>query len=589
MTNSSRPAASKGPSSRGFRRPKRQGPIVGIEIGYSTIYMVRLRKAPDGRICFEECRTFEFNPGLGPESSSFTPILKAALQKFCGSSKGLAIWAAPGLDWARVHHLKLPQVRPARLPGAVYWGLQREEEFLEKDAVIDFQVEKGGEPNTSLNITGVLVEREGVEGLQQAFSRAGYPLTGIGVPLFALRNLVNVRGDEKQEAPVLICKLGQRATSVSVLSEGRLVFTRNIPLGLQNLGEVLVKELDPTPSQEEACDLVLKLGLEGEALSSDDCQHHENILALLHPTLKRTVRQIERTMTYYQSNFDTEPMETIFLGGGIAARGHLFQYISEQLSPRVIAIDPFDTPELQAETPFPADNVDRIAYGPAFGLALEGTQPGINLAYTYKECLAENKHRKIATAMSIFLIMLTAATTLIYSWQQSQLRSLNAERDNLDRSLSSLGSRLTETIIIEASEDVRALQERRKAATKRYEGLALLGEITRLTPENISLLHVSVTMGSSITLLDVPAATGRPIKTAADAKGTLLLKGIVNGERTSLETSLTIYIARLDQSQLFHAVEVKSTKLVESSDELHLTFTLKVKTIEESEGDFTKK
>jgi hypothetical protein len=96
-------------------------------------------------------------------------------------------------------------------------------------------------------------------------------------------------------------------------------------------------------------------------------------------------------------------------------------------------------------------------------------------------------------------------------------------------------------------------------------------------------------MGSSITLLDVPAAKGRPIKTAADAKGTLLLKGIVNGERTSLETSLTIYIARLDQSQLFHAVEVDSTKLVESSDELHLSFTLKVKTIEESKGDLTKK
>jgi hypothetical protein len=352
---------------------------------------------------------------------------------------------------------------------------------------------------------------------------------------------------------------------------------------------VLVKELDPAPSLEEACDLVLKLGLEEEALSSDDRQHHENVLALLHPILKRTVRQIERTMTYYQSNFDTEPMETIFLGGGIAARGHLFQYISGQLSPRVIAIDPFDTPELQAETSFPADNVDRIAYGPAFGLALEGTQPGINLAYTYKECLDENKHRKIATAVSIFLIMLTAATAFIYSWQQSQLRSLNAERDNLDRSLSSLGPRLTETIIMEATENVRALQERRRAATKRYEGLALLSEITRLTPENISLLHVSVAMGSSITLLDVPAAKCRPIKTAADAKGTLLLKGIVNGERTSLETSLTIYIARLDQSQLFHAVEVDSTKLVESSDELHLSFTLKVKTIEESKGDLTKK
>ena len=576
MTDPSRPAVSKRNSKKGSRRSSRLGATVGIEIGYNAIYMVRLSKAADGKIFFEECRTFEFDPSLRAESALFAPILKAALQQFCGSSKELAIWAAPRLDRVRVHHLKLPQISPTQLPGAVYWGLQREEAFLEKETVVDFQVEEGVTSSSSLNITGWLIEREGIEEIQQTFSRAGYPLTGIGIPLFALRNLVNLRGDETPDAPVLICKLGQRTTSVSVLFEGRLVFTRNIPSGLKNLGKVLVNGLDSAPSLEEACNLVLKLGLEEEALSSDECQQHENVLELLRPSLKRTVRQIERTMAYYQRNFDAEPMETIFLGGSIAARGHLFQYISEQLSGKVIAIDPFEMPELQAKTSFPAANADRIAYGPAFGLALEGTQPRINFAYTQKELQDENRHRKITTAVSVILIFLTVATVFLYNWQQSHLRSLNAERDNLDRSLSALGPRLTETAITEATEDVRALQERRRAAAKRYEGLALLSEITRLTPENISLLHVSAAMGSSI-------------KTATDTKGTLLLKGIVNGARTSLETSLTIYIAHLNQSQLFHAVEVDSTELVESSDELHLTFTLKAKTIEESKGDLTKK
>lgn len=593
MTDPSRPAISKRNSTKDFRRSSRLGATVGIEIGYGMIYLVRLRKAADGQIVFEECRTFEFDPNLSPESPSFTPILKTALKQFCGSSKELAIWAAPRLDRARLHHLKVPQVSPTRLSGAVYWGLQREEAFLEKEMVVDFQVEEGGAPNTSLNITGALVERESIEEIQQAFSRAGHPLTGIGLPLFALRNLVNLRGDGKQDAPVLICQLGQRATSVSVLLERRLVFTRNIPLGLQNLAEALVKDLDPAPSLEEASHLVLKLGWEEEALSPEECQQHEEALKLLRPILKRTVRQIERTIEYYQSNFDTEPMETIFLGGGIAARGHLFQYLSGQLTPRVIAIDPFDTPELQAETSLPADNADRIAYGPAFGLALEGTRPGINLAHTYKERQNENKHSKIATVATIFLILITVATGFFYNWQRSQLQDLRAEEDKLERSLGTMGPQLTEAVIREATGDVRALQERRRAATQRYEGLALLSEITRLTPDNISLLHVSAAMGSSITLLDIPPATGSPTSAAAEGKGTLLLKGVVNGERTSLETSLAIYIARLDQSHLFHAVEVDSTELVETPDELHLTFTLKVKTNEESKdeskGEITKK
>ena len=52
-------------------------------------------------------------------------------------------------------------------------------------------------------------------------------------------------------------------------------------------------------------------------------------------------------------------------------------------------------------------------------------------------------------------------------------------------------------------------------------------------------------------------------------------------KRQALETSLTIYVARLDQSPLFHAVEVDSTELVVSSGALGLAFTLEVKTVEE--------
>lgn len=578
MTTPSPPPLPKRKSTKDHRRSSRLGATVGVEIGYRTIYMVRLRESSDGKIFFDKCRSFEFDPKLDLASSSFTSVLQTALKEFCGSSRGITIWAAPKLDRARLQHIQIPRVNSSRLPGAVYWALQREERFLEKETVVDFQIEEGAEFSTSqnLNITCALAEREDIEGIQQAFAKAGYPLTGIGLPLFALRDLVNLRAGEIQQAPVLVCQLGQHATSVSVLLERRLVFTRNIPLGLKSFAETLVKELDSTPSLEEAGNLVLKLGLEEEELSSDERRQLDNTFNLLRPILERTVRQIERTIQYYQSNYTTEPIETIFLGGEIAARGYLFNFISEQLPAKVIAIDPFDTPKLRANAALPVAKTDRIAYGPAFGLALEGSQAGTNLAYTYKERENERKHRRIATSVSIFLIFLTAATAIYYGRQQSELSNLYAERDKLDRTLEALGPRLTEAVILEAAEDVRTLQERRKAAAQRYEGLALLSEITRLTPKNISLLNVSAAMGS-------------PIESAAEAEHTLVLKGVVDGERTSLETSLTIYIARLDQSQLFHAVEVDSTELVESPDGLHLTFTLNVTNLEENQREMAKK
>ncbi len=104
-----------------------------------------------------------------------------------------------------------------------------------------------------------------------------------------------------------------------------------------------------------------------------------------------------------------------------------------------------------------------------------------------------------------------------------------------------------------------------RSAHKRYEGLALLSEVTGLTPEHIALLHIFADMGS-------------PIRTAARNGRTLRLEGVVDGERTALETLLTIYVARLDQSPLIRQVEVDRTDLVESVDGLHLAFTLKMET-----------
>ena len=159
MTELSGPAISKSNSTKDSRRSSRLGATVGVEIGYSTMYMVRLRETVDGKIFFEECRTFEFDPKLNLESSAFSSVIKGALKKFCGLSKEHAIWVAPRLDRARLHHIKTPRVSLTRLPGAVYWGLQREEPFLEKETVVDFQVEEGAELNASLNITGALVDR----------------------------------------------------------------------------------------------------------------------------------------------------------------------------------------------------------------------------------------------------------------------------------------------------------------------------------------------------------------------------------------------------------------------------------------------
>lgn len=411
MNGPDRPAQSQRILTKDVGRPTGPTGTVAVEIGFGFLHLVWLKRRPDQQIVFEKCRTVEFDVGLALDSPQFGSLLKTTLKKFCGSSKDLAIWAMPELDRVRIHNLKVPQVSPARLPGAVFWALQREESFLEKETVVDFQVVAQSESRNHLTITGAVVDRGCIETLQLGFSQAGFPLTGLGIPLLALGNLVNLRSDNENETPVLVCQMGQRATSVSVLHNRRLVFTRNIPLGLQTLTDALVKELEPAPTKEEACALILKPEPTESEASGEAIDRTETVRNLLRPILARTARQIERTIEYYQSNFDTEPMEKIFLGGEIAARGHLFHLISGQLSLETIAIDPFDTPVLHANGTIPSDPGERTAFGPAFGLALEGARDGLNLAHTYKDRQRESRLDKIGAAAILALILVTGVAT----------------------------------------------------------------------------------------------------------------------------------------------------------------------------------
>lgn len=558
--------------------------IVGVEIAYNSIYMVRFKKSPGGEASFVDCYDFEFDPSLSIKSSAFVSVLKAGLKSFCSSSKGIEIWASPLLDQARLHHIKMPPVSQNRLPGAVFWALQREEPFLEKETVVDFQIEKKAASGSNLEITGVLTERSGIEELEQLFAQAGYPLTGIGLPLLAIRNLVNLRSLDDKSAPVLICQVGQLSTSVSVLLDQRLVFSRNISTGLQSLADTVVQELDPMPTKEEATALILKLGVENDVLCSEDQELNEKIIRILTPVLERVSRQIERTIEYYQSNFDSEPIETIFLGGITLSQGQLFRFLSSQLSSNVVSVDPFDSLEAHSESSFPENHGDRIAFGTAFGLALEAGQ-SINLGHTYKARQNEARYRKIATTSTLALMILAIAATLFFYWKKLQLSDLHAESVALEKSLSVFDPQLSEASIMQVVTDVRLLQERRKAATKRYETIAILSEITNLTPQQISILQMSASMEGTMTFFDTTSEEKSKISKSAETTGVLFIEGIVSGERTSLETSLTIYVARLEQSDLFRAVEVKSTELLETTGKLVLNFTLSVNLTEEKAID----
>ena len=91
--------------------------------------------------------------------------------------------------------------------------------------------------------------------------------------------------------------------------------------------------------------------------------------------------------------------------------------------------------------------------------------------------------------------------------------------------------------------------------------MAVIGELSRVTPENIRLLNIESNFG--------------PLSVTGDKDGekTLVLEGIVFGHYHTLEASLAAYLMKLENSPVmgkprFHKSSLES---LEGKDVLHFT------------------
>ena len=545
--------------------------VIAVNLGFGSIHIVILSDAENGQVLLKDYRSIEIDPGISGETTKMATFLKKELKPLIRASKHAEIWTTPYLDETNFHNLRIPRVKTSRLPGAVYWALQRKEPFIENETIVDFQVNDEATTKSVIDLSCALSVRSPIEDIKQIFDKAGLSLTGIGMPPFSLFRLLGGEGKAQASSPSLMIEMGFKFTSAIVITDGRIVFTRNIPIGILNLVEALNREFDPSPSKREALQLIFEPEKQDD-LSPEIARQSPLVASLIQRNLERLIRQVESTVEYYQTKFETLPIQVIFLSGELAARSHLVNFLSKRLSIQTEAINPIKNLDFHPESHIPEDEKGQISLGPACGLALEGRTPVINFAYTYKDQQVENNTRKFAVFSTVILILLAVFCTVLYRSKQKELQILESEKAKLEDQVSKLGIPITEDVIAEDTLMVAKLQKQRREAIKRYRSIAFLTEVSRETPKNIAILNLSALLNQYLRNSFEETEEGRPID--------LQLKGLVSGKRAELETSLTIYVARLEKSSLFEKVKAVEKNLVNTGNGPGLTFTLNVYTKE---------
>lgn len=165
--------------------------------------------------------------------------------------------------------------------------------------------------------------------------------------------------DKLSKTPSVLVDFGAKSADLTVFNRG-LVVTGTVAFGGDDITDILAKALHI--NADEAVAIKSKYGLSVSA-------YQKQVQAALEPSLQLLLKEVRRTIRYYEQRYDKEPAidQVITMGGGANMPG-LVDYLTERLR---LPARTFDlTEHIEANRLHPIYRADHMTYVTAAGLAV---------------------------------------------------------------------------------------------------------------------------------------------------------------------------------------------------------------------------
>ena len=148
---------------------------------------------------------------------------------------------------------------------------------------------------------------------------------------------------------------------------------------------------------------------------------------------------------------------------------------------------------------------------------------------------------------------------------------LNAKQKKLQQELSRYSPLLSKDQMAAMAKDVKLRHSANRLYAGRYKGMALIGELSVLTPD-----HVRLT-GLRMVLPAAGAAASPKSAPQKEAGESVIIEGVVLGERSALDGLLAQYVMKLENSPMLRNVTVQKSSLVTFKKKEIVQFTINAK------------
>jgi type IV pilus assembly protein PilM len=591
---------------------------VGVDIGHEALRMVGMARTSPHQWALTGYETVPLDRHIRRGTPEFVNLVKSALTRFCGSEKNINIWAIMSAANVSIRHIRVPKIAKSQVENAVFWSVKKEMPFNEKETLLDFEileevVEEGAPKWLVMAYTAPSREVQELRGL---FSKAGLPLAGISIVPFAIQNVLRTGWIPVAEGDVASLFIGNDFSRIDIYSKGNMIMTRGIKAGINSMVESLLEALQdrdrdapdrepgktPAVTMAQARKVLFSLSTDSEPLKAQDTGFdltEEMKFEIIAPALERLVRQVERTFEHFKTNIGTDKVNRLFVTSAMNAYPPLIAYVGEHLGIETDVLDPFRAASLlSADDHRMISLSERIALLPALGMALSDNTHTPNLLFTAKD---KQQGVKMARVNRI-LIAISAAAALasvgIFLYEFASIEKKKSEIAGLQKQLIQYQPRIEKQNIQQMLSTARAQKFSSGAYSERYRGMAVIGELSALTPANVRLISLKTDFGAGLPDKDrdpakasaaAPAQTPAtaekkdatkepPKETAAAGKtGNVVLEGFISGNRLTLESSLAGYIIQLQSSPVFRQVTIQKNNIERLQQKDILRFTINMK------------
>ena len=547
-----------------------------------------------------EYERIPFTENIDRHSPQFPQFLRTVLTDFYGNTKNVDLWCTISSARVETRQIRIPKVNQKQIPNSVYWSYKKLSSFDESKNIFDFEilgeVEEGERPK--IEVMAYTALQQEVKELKDTFSKAGFQLKGISIVPFAFQSLLRSGLIETDEPNVSSLYIGRDWSRIDIFSEGNLMLSRGIKAGVKTMIEALRTEIEgnlfelsiaKSPTKDSARIRAIKKKLKSELEQAhqlffgvihdsapsvlDERQRllkEDKIFKMILPALERLVRQVERTLRHFSLNYDNARVGKIYISSGVNPHQRIVDYIGEELAIPTETLNPFaDSANFLSLAPSPDNPSEQSAYVPAMGMALSSNTLTPNFLYTYKDKQKVLRTQWINRGIFAAFAMVVLLCVGVTFWQGHQVEDKEFKLMQLQRQLENVTLRVDKSLILKLVEETRANRSQIKEIGQKYFGLAVISELTHLTPSSVRLISISTTLA------------GVPGKQKENKNGskpkTMVLDGIISGDRLILEPKLAGFLMELKNSPMFDEPKLSKKSFERYKDKEVLRFTARLK------------